>query len=119
MTKRNRTLVLSTIITLCFSLNAFSQKNYTIQLLSESFTPSPNLISIQNNKTALQPTASDDYYHIIIQFETLPSKTTLQSISNQGIILDNYLPNFAYFASIPTNIDFNFLKNIRVSALYC
>ncbi|MGB0864317.1 MAG: S8 family serine peptidase [Saprospiraceae bacterium] len=117
MTKRNRTLVLSTIITLCFSLNAFSQKNYTIQLLSESFTPSPNLISIQNNKTALQPTASDDYYHIIIQFETLPSKTTLQSISNQGIILDNYLPNFAYFASIPTNIDFNFLKNIKARSL--
>lgn len=117
MTERNYTFVFSTIIALCLSLNAFSQKDYNIQLLSESFKPLPNLVSIQNDRAVLQSTINDNYYHIIIQFETLPSKTTLQNIKNQGIILDSYLPNFAYFASIPINIDFNFLKNIKIRSI--
>jgi hypothetical protein len=117
MTKRNYALVFSTIMAMCLSLNAFSQKNYTIQLLSESFKPLPNLVSVQNDRTILQATVNDNYYHVIIQFETLPSKTALQDIKNQGIILGSYLPNFAYFASIPTNIDFNFLANVKARSI--
>ena len=105
--KYSLAIMLSTF--LCFGLQA--QQDFNIYLQAEIFTP--------NTSLALpSQTIEDGYYHVIIQFEELPSKATHALIKLNGITLDGYLPKNAYYARIPETVNSSFLQSINVRSVF-
>ncbi len=111
----------STILVFIFIINPIirlqAQQAFTIQLQSEQFTPTPNLDHFFSQPNDFQAAYQDGFYHVLMQFETLPNKNTLQQIKANNIILANYIPNKAYFARLPISTSKSFLKSIKVRSL--
>jgi len=53
-------------------------------------------------------------YFRLIQFQKIPNNELQTKIKKLGIVLLQYLPNKAYFASIPTSLDFQELKKLPI-----
>lgn len=110
------TLILSlALVTLQFS--AFSQSNHTIKLKAETFTPQNNLNDFFANRANYNATLHDGNYYVLMQFSEIPTANRLQQIKANGIQLDLYIPNKAYWASIPNNVSQAFLQSVKVRSI--
>lgn len=57
------------------------------------------------------------HYYLVLQFHSIPSADTLQAIAAAGVELFDYIPNYAYLAKAPTEVEFD-LPGIRGMAVY-
>ena len=93
-----------------------AQNNYNLLLKSGTFEPktmgSQNFLEIDQNEI----NATDVYR--IIQFDAIPTNADKSKISESGIQLLEYIPNFAYLAKIPKPINYSDLKSINVRTVY-
>ncbi len=71
-------------------------EDYTIQLKSRKFAPSPG---IQKGLTALSG-APGERKHMLIQFERIPTQQERKALEAAGIKLLSYVPHKAWFASV-------------------
>ncbi len=55
--------------------------------------------------------------YFIIQFNATPNLQMQAQLKNAGLVLMDYLPDYAYYAACKTNFDSNKLKNANVFAL--
>ena len=53
----------------------------------------------------------------IIQFDAIPTQEKMKWLQSQGIQILDYMPEKAYFAEIPTTIDFTILRQNGVVAI--
>ena len=53
-------------------------------------------------------------YFRLIQFYQIPNEQVQREIKKLGIVLLQYLPNKAYFASLPTDLDFKDFKKLPI-----
>jgi len=75
-----------------------AQDTHEIKLKSRQFTPSPGVeIGVQNIEGARG--------HVILQFDDIPTEQERADLAAAGVRLLAYIPNKAWFASIPANLD--------------
>ena len=105
------------LITICllvsFCLNAQEDSRYRIQLQQESFIPSgsitPKEISSLNNK--LKKINGKSF--ILIQFEQTSTEVERKQLQQSGIELLDYIPHYAYTATINGNLDAAVLQKAK------
>src|SRR4026207_2149039 len=107
--KRFFTLVVSVLILSLFSFSSFGQeKDFSILLNSGKFIPAENISTLNKNSASFQKSLFGDRYYLVIQFNTLPSEVQKLQLKADGIYLIDYIPNYAFTASIDKN--FSILK---------
>ena len=75
-------------------------QDMTIRLKSRSFIPKPGLDA--SLASQLGPRQAGRI-HMLIQFDRVPSRAERQFLTRKGVTLLNYIPNLAWFASIPAS----------------
>ncbi|WP_439558401.1 S8 family serine peptidase, partial [Dyadobacter sp.] len=95
-----RKLYLQIFLISVISVPVFSQqkRDYTIQLRSGSFTPEKN-ISEKNASLRLSQEGRQKSF-VIIQFEDIPTAQERNQLRAEGIELLEYIPNYAYTATV-------------------
>lgn len=92
-------------------------KDYNLQLHSRKFIPERNISSISKNSFELQKSLYDNKYYVVIQFEATPDKSVKDRLSSLGIELIDYIPNYAYTATVPASVDINALQSLNVRSI--
>lgn len=87
-------------------------EKFKVKLKSGSYVPEEKLSLSKKTRKA----ASAKSY-VLIQFYDLPSKADHEKIKEAGIQLFNYIPNNAYWASIPEGISETTLKSLNVRSV--
>lgn len=101
----------SVFFSLVFSVISFASlsQNHTLRLKSGTYA-----VDSKSDVNWTSEETIGDHFYRIIAFETIPTETVKRDLENAGIQLLDYLPNSAFFASIPTNIDWSVLQNATV-----
>ena len=95
------------------------QKNdYTINLHSGKFIPTENSTSLSKKSATFKKSLFGDVYYVTIQFNELPDQSTKEKLSEAGIQLFDYIPNYAYTSSIPENIELNSLSIFNIRSIF-
>ncbi len=106
------------LLSICFTLTVqfgFAQLSNELQLIDNPFTPEKNLEEyIQDSETSRSDIIAGKHYKLL-QFYEIPTTEQIKLMKESGIELLNYIPNKAYFASIPTQLNPDRLRlfNIR------
>ncbi len=96
----------STFIILFLSLNfsAFAQKDYTIFFKADKIPETQlrpisdiNLITTSDNQIGNQ-------HIVLLQFTDIPNEATINLLNQNNVQLLEYIPRYAYIASVPTTI---------------
>jgi len=74
-------------------------EEYKIYLNSRQFIPKPG---ISNTLKSILVNTSSKRIHVLLQFYHIPNNDEKSKLSNLNVTLCRYVPNNAYFASIPT-----------------
>ena len=99
------------------SINAQNQQDYQLLLRAGEFEPQANLKDFLSQPGVDPAEQYLGQYFRIIQFEEIPTAEKRQQLESLGVILTDYLPRNAYFASIPANWDRSQLQNFNVRAV--
>jgi hypothetical protein len=97
--------------------NTFAQ-DYKVLLNSRKFTPKENLVSILTAKKLDQSSYFDNKNYVVLQFKKTLNESEKIVLKNAGIALLDYLPNFAYTATIAANTDLYILYNLNLRSLF-
>ena len=102
---------------LSFSLFAQEGKNYEITLRSGTIIPARNISadSIQSINNSLQKKPGLSL--VIIQFEEIPGIENRRLLENAGIRLLDYLPNYAYTATVISDLNVSILQKVRARSI--
>nr|WP_295929158.1 S8 family serine peptidase [uncultured Dyadobacter sp.] len=85
-------------LVLALHLNAGAQvRDYSLLLRSGSYTPEKNVAATGNARMSASPSQKS---FVIIQFEDIPSEEERTQLRSEGIELLEYIPNYAYTATI-------------------
>jgi len=99
-------LVLATLIS-----NQIEAQNRVLKLKS-------GIVNVQPTSLIIPVTQQyNGYNYFIIQFNATPNLKMQEQLKNAGIVLMDYLPDYAYYAACKTNFDPNKLQNANVFAL--
>jgi uncharacterized repeat protein (TIGR01451 family) len=72
-----------------------------IRLRSRTFTPAPGM---EQGLLAQMRSRAAERTHVLIQFERVPTAAERDALAEQGVTLLAYIPNLAWFASLPTDV---------------
>lgn len=115
----NKLFPLSTLLLLlCLFSFSFGQSPYEIHLKNGDIPVRENIDAVANGR--LTPAAQDlfgDRAYCVLQFRSIPTTEQRAAIDASGIHLMDYLPDNAYFASIPENFDPADLPGLGVRAV--
>jgi hypothetical protein len=97
------------LIVLCVAgivLPAKGQKDYDIRLQS-GLVPQEAFIHPADKARILReiPEFQDNYF-FMLQFDDIPTPSERGRLQSAGVILSNYLPDYAYLAMAPKGVDF-------------
>ncbi len=110
-----KSLILACIV--LFTSASFAQSdnsNYGLLLKSGTKYLKGNVDEFINAPDLSKKESSEAYFYRLIQFEDIPNLAQQNQIANAGIKLLEYIPHKAYIAAIPTNMNFQLLKSIKV-----
>jgi hypothetical protein len=116
MKLRIRCLVLLLCTLLPFSGNAQNTADYRLLLRTGSFTPEKN-VSDNTGTINRKTSPADDRSFVIIQFEKIPDQNERQQLGNEGIELLDYIPNYAYTATVKGSLNGAALRNTKARAI--
>ncbi|MBK8951265.1 MAG: hypothetical protein IPM85_01805 [Chitinophagaceae bacterium] len=105
---------------ICFSItaNVMGQLSYSLQLKSGTLFPEKNYAADQVKKLNLSAAKVAGKSYVIIQFEELLSDAEKAEMKNAGIELLDYIPNYAYTATVAGSIDFEFLGKFKIRTVF-
>lgn len=98
-------------------LLAQENRDYRLLLNSGTVTPEQNLSRITKNTDVFQKGLFSNKYYVTIQFTSLPDPAVKSRLGSMGIVLIDYIPNFAYTASVPANFDLATFKGLPVRSV--
>lgn len=81
-------------------LSAQQTPDYTLLLNSGKFIPLANSQTITRDSEIFRKSLFGDKHYLTIQFQSLPNQETKGKLAAAGITLIDYLPNFAYTATV-------------------
>ena len=108
----------SLLILLFVSLITSAQtiNNYQLLLKNGTFTPEKNVFSGGKSEINLR-TAKGSKLFVVIQFEEIPTPAEREQLKNQGIELLDYIPNYAYTATITGKPVINTLARTKARSI--
>lgn len=117
--KKIFTLLFKLLVFLFSPAFLFAQdiKDYNLQLNSGKFIPEANTASLSKTQAVLQNSLYADKYYVIIQFRAIPDQAVKNQLNNLGIELIDYIPNYAYTASVPANFNLSSFKSLPVRSV--
>ena len=94
------------LLSLCAGLSLTAQ-NYSLQFSAKTFVPEANFASIQSKTTSLWTSTSEFNGSLfkLIQFSEIPTDLEKQALQKLGVKLTHYVRNYAWFATLPSNLD--------------
>ena len=105
------------LLLLHFASQCQVSSRYDLLLKSGSYLPAENINVDRVSTFNLTASRSFGKTFAIIQFQELPTLSQRQALQTAGIELLEYLPNYAYTASISRSLDANTLKQFNARAL--
>jgi len=105
-------------IILCYLSLALVAQNYRLELQSGN---QPSKIAVEQFSAQRQAFTQARFgagTYVILQFHQIPTEIAKSNIQSKGITLLNYLPNYAFWAYLPDNINAETLKNLGVKDIY-
>lgn len=117
---RMKKTLYSSLLVLLFNANAILSQQlpnskYEINTVNGKIVLTQTIMPIEQNTSTEK--IYGDYVYRIIQFHEIPLQVQKNEIEKTGIILLDYVPNYAYYASIPVNYDLTKLQSYSVRAL--
>lgn len=107
------------LITLCLLVNfsslAQDESRYMLQLQGGSFIPSKNITPEKIN--SIQPRSAGGLSFLVLQFEQIPTQAERKQLSQAGIELLDYIPNYAYTATVTSSVDISVLQRVNARAI--
>jgi hypothetical protein len=88
------------VAALSVATNAQPRKDYKVLLKSGAFTPERNVSADPNRPSGFRLSNAGQKSLVIIQFEDIPTEAERNQLKSEGIELLEYLPNYAYTATI-------------------
>jgi len=114
-TGRKCLLLLITAIFSFAQLAAQSEvRDYTLILKNKKHLPEACLELSAEKHLSLRHELTEGRYYVLLQFYDIPTATQKSAIKAAKIRLLDYIPNYAYTASIPANITPQELENLGV-----
>ncbi|KOY86678.1 hypothetical protein AD998_11455 [bacterium 336/3] len=105
-------------IILCYLSLALMAQNYRLELQSGN---QPSKIAVEQfsaQKQAFTQARFGAGTYVILQFHQIPNENAKALIQSKGVTLLNYLPNYAFWAYLPDNVNSETLKSIGVKDVY-
>lgn len=90
---------------------------YSLQLKSGTFIPEKNITADKLDQFNRAAARSSGQTFSIIQFEQIPSESERMQLSKQGIELLDYIPNYAYTATISGSLTTDALTQVKARAV--
>ena len=104
-------------IFISFSGYSQSVNDYHILLKNGSFTPERNVFPDKKDEVNLRISSFHSKSFVIIQFENIPDEQEREQLKNAGIILLDYIPNYAYTATITGSLNSKILSTNKARAV--
>ena len=88
---------------LCFGL--YAQSDYSIQFKSGIIQSSDGFepLDLEYEQTNLGEIGG--FFHLVLQFQANLTSENRKDLEGRGIVLYQYIPNFAYLAKVPIALD--------------
>lgn len=110
--------IITLLLFLSLSVFGQDQKDYRILLNSGNFIPVENTQLFSKSPALFGESAFHGNYYLVIQFRSLPNDDLKKELIASGIRLIDYIPNYAYTASINTNFNNNILSTANVRSIF-
>lgn len=94
------------------------QQQYSIQLKSGTIVPSKNITAEQMERLNQSVSRIAGKTSVIIQFEQLLADAEKNELKNAGVELHDYIPSFAYTASIYGSINIGTLNKYKARSVF-
>lgn len=91
-------------------LNAQNGKDYTIYLQSGKVSPAENITTVSISDPVFENNKFSDKYFVVIQFYQIPDETLKNELASAGVKLIDYLPNYAFTASVAGNLNLDAIR---------
>ncbi|MFZ6026279.1 MAG: cellulose binding domain-containing protein [Chloroflexota bacterium] len=88
-----------------FQASQTGPDSYEVQMISRQFIPTAGLS--KEDRLALEQSAAQamdegrQRIHVLLQLKNIPSESERNALARQGVILLEYIPNYAWLAAIP------------------
>ncbi len=106
------------VVVIAFPSICFAQKsNDIIHFAKGNFTPASKNEIANIEKENFVTSLYNNQYFVLLQFSQLPSTTEKKTLAKAGILLQNYLPYNAFYASINKEVDFKSLQAFKISSI--
>ena len=107
-------------VCLIFSAVLMAQKSqyYEILVRSGKFVPEQNAKTVTGNLKIFTDSRFLNKHYLVIQFASLPTNVEKQALKNAGIQLIDYIPNNAFAASVSAGIDLTVLKISQARSIF-
>lgn len=101
-----------------FNLQLSGQEEYALNLESGKYIPEENFDKFISKELPAEDHIFSDKYYRIIQFYDLPTAQTHEQLKELNIQLLDYLPQRAYMAAIPRQLDKNALADLNIRSIF-
>lgn len=81
------------------------QPDYNIQLNAGKFIPEENAAILNKQSSLMRDASFAGKQYLTIQFKSIPSQSDKERLAAAGVLLLDYIPNFAYTASVSEAFD--------------
>jgi len=105
-------------ITLCYLSVVLIAQDYRLMLQSGNKPSKIALEQFSTQKQTLSQARFGSGTYVILQFHQIPDVAAKQNIQNKGIVLFDYLPNYAFWAYLPDNVSTETLRGVGVKEIY-
>lgn len=92
-------------------------KDYSLQLTSGKYLPEENRNILTKQSSVFEQSLYSGKHYITIQFTAIPDEATKSRLTTAGIVLMDYIPNYAYTASVQENFDLNLFKTFPIRSI--
>jgi hypothetical protein len=116
--KLNPIPLMAALLCFSFTLEAQETDRYALKLNSGSFVPPANISSEKINEYNRQASRISGKAFAVIQFEKNPTEQEKQQLKQQGIELLDYIPNYAYTATITQMPELATLQQVKTRSLF-
>jgi hypothetical protein len=115
--KPNPIPLIAALFLLTFSSSAQEETKYQLLLKSGSFIPTKNISVPALDLLSHRLFRTEEKSFVIIQFENIPTDAERQLLINSGIELLDYIPHFAYTATIAGALKADIFQNVKARAI--
>ena len=99
-------------------LFAQAKNDFNILLKTGGFIPAENVTALSKNAHVFQKSLFLAKHYVTIQFNSLPDQAAKNNLAAAGIQLIDYIPNFAFTASVREGIDIASLQSFNIRSVF-